>query len=37
MLYEVAQLHDGEDFQEGSTLRGALEGWSRTGVALDDL
>jgi hypothetical protein len=37
MLYEVAQIHDDEDFQEGSTLRGALKGWSRTGVALDDL
>ena len=37
MLYEVAQLHDGEEFQEGSTLRGALKGWSRTGVALDEL
>jgi hypothetical protein len=37
MLYEVAQIHDGEDFQEGSTLRGALKGWSRTGVARDDL
>jgi hypothetical protein len=37
MLYEVAQLHDGEEFQEGSTLRGALKGWSRTGVASDDL
>ena len=37
MLYEVAQLHDGEEFQEGSTLRGALKGWSRTGVARDEL
>jgi hypothetical protein len=37
MLYEVAQLHDGEEFQEGSTLRGALKGWTRTGVARDDL
>ncbi len=37
MLYEVAQLHDDEEFQEGSTLRGALKGWSRTGVALDEL
>jgi hypothetical protein len=35
MLYEVAQLHDDEEFQEGSTLRGALKGWSRTGVARD--
>jgi hypothetical protein len=37
MLSEVAQLHDGEEFQEGSTLRGAHKGWSRTGVARDDL
>jgi hypothetical protein len=37
MLYEVAQLHDDADFQEGSTLRGALKGWSRTGVARDSL
>ena len=35
MLYEVAQLHDGEEFEEGSTLRGALKGWNRTGVATD--
>jgi hypothetical protein len=35
MLYEVAQLHDGEDFDEGSTLRGALKGWRLTGVTLD--
>lgn len=37
MLYESAQLHDDEEFEEGSTLRGALSGWRRTGVALDDL
>ena len=37
MLYEVAQLHDDADFQEGSTLRGALKGWSRTGVARDEV
>lgn len=37
MLYESAQLHDDEDFEEGSTVRGALRGWRRTGVALDDL
>jgi hypothetical protein len=37
MLYESAQLHDDEDFEEGSTLRGALRGWRRTGVALDEL
>lgn len=37
MLYEVAQLHDDADFQQGSTLRGALKGWSRTGVARDEL
>jgi hypothetical protein len=33
MLYEIAQLHDGEEFVEGSTLRGALKGWHHTGVA----
>ncbi|HYN34414.1 MAG TPA: C1 family peptidase [Ilumatobacteraceae bacterium] len=37
MLYESAQLHDNEDFEEGSTARGALRGWRRTGVALDNL
>lgn len=37
MLYESAQLHDDQDFEEGSTLRGALKGWQRTGVARDDL
>ncbi len=37
MLYEIAQLYDDEDFEEGSTLRGALRGWRRTGVALDEL
>lgn len=37
MLYESAQLHDDEEFEEGSTLRGALRGWRRTGVALDEL
>lgn len=37
MLYESAQLHDDEDFEKGSTLRGAVRGWRRTGVALDDL
>lgn len=37
MLYEVAQIHDGKDFREGSTLRGALKGWRLTGVARDDL
>ena len=37
MLYEVAQIHDGEDLEEGSTLRGALRGWQRTGAALDTL
>jgi len=36
MLYELAQLHDGEAFVEGSTLRGALKGWHRTGVARDE-
>lgn len=37
MLYEIAQLHDGEEFVEGSTLRGALKGWHHTGVARDEL
>ena len=37
MLYELAQLHDDEEFDEGSTLRGALKGWSRAGVARDEL
>lgn len=37
MLYEIAQLHDGEEFAEGSTLRGALKGWHHTGVARDEL
>lgn len=37
MLYEVGQIHDGEDFDEGSTLRGALKGWRLTGVTLDEL
>ena len=37
MLYESAQLHDDADFDEGSTLRGALKGWQRTGVAIDEL
>jgi hypothetical protein len=37
MLYEMAQIHDGEEFGTGSTLRGAIEGWTRTGVATDDL
>lgn len=37
MLYEMAQFFDGETFAEGSTLRGALRGWRRVGVTLDDL
>ena len=37
MLYEMAQFHDGEAYAEGSTLRGALKGWRRVGVARDDL
>jgi hypothetical protein len=37
MLYEVAQMYDQETWEQGSTLRGALKGWSRTGVALDEL
>ncbi len=36
MMYEVAQMYDHESFESGSTLRGALKGWSRTGVALDE-
>ena len=37
MMYEVAQMYDNETWQMGSSRRGALKGWSRTGVALDDL
>jgi hypothetical protein len=37
MVYEMAQLHDGEEFGEGSTLRGAIEGWTRSGIARDAL
>ncbi len=37
MMYEMAQMYDDEAWEEGSTLRGALKGWSRTGVALDEL
>lgn len=37
MLYEGAQLHDDQDYEEGSTLRGALKGWQHTGVSRDDL
>ena len=35
MLYEMAQLYDGRDFEQGSTLRGALKGWKKLGVASD--
>jgi hypothetical protein len=40
MLYEMAQRYDGntgKSWEETSTLRGALKGWSRTGAALDEL
>ena len=37
MLYETAQVFDRYDFEEGSTLRGALKGWRRVGVAADSL
>ena len=40
MLYEMAQRYDGNtgtSWDETSTLRGALKGWSRAGAALDDL
>jgi hypothetical protein len=40
MLYEMAQRYDGNtgrSWDETSTLRGALKGWSRTGAARDDL
>ena len=37
MLYEMAQVNDGEDYQTGSTPRGALKGWKKVGVARDDL
>lgn len=33
MLYEMAQVYDQRDYDEGSTMRGALKGWSRHGVA----
>ena len=35
MLYELAQEFDGRDYEVGSTLRGALKGWNRYGVACD--
>lgn len=35
MLYEMAQIFDGENYVEGSTLRGALKGWRKVGVAAD--
>lgn len=40
MLYEMAQRYDGntgKSWDETSTLRGALKGWSRAGAARDDL
>ncbi len=40
MLYEMAQRYDGntgQSWDETSTLRGALKGWSRTGAARDEL
>ena len=40
MLYEMAQRYDGntgKSWEETSTLRGALKGWSRTGAARDEL
>lgn len=36
MMYEMAQVHDRRDFDEGSTLRGALKGWQTAGVASDE-
>ncbi|MCP4225212.1 MAG: C1 family peptidase, partial [Actinomycetia bacterium] len=33
MMYEMAQEYDGEAYDEGSTLRGALKGWSKLGIA----
>lgn len=33
MLYEMAQVYDQRDFEEGSTMRGALKGWAKHGVA----
>jgi hypothetical protein len=35
MLYEMAQVFDRRDYEEGSTLRGALKGWRKLGVAAD--
>lgn len=40
MFYEMARRYDGNTgtgWEETSTLRGALKGWSRTGAARDDL
>lgn len=37
MLYEMAQRYDDADYVEGSTMRGALKGWRKIGVASDDL
>jgi len=33
MMYEMAQEYDGEAYEEGSTLRGALKGWAKLGVS----
>lgn len=37
MLYEMAQVYDRAAWDEGSTLRGALIGWQRRGVATQEL
>ncbi|NND74896.1 MAG: C1 family peptidase [Ilumatobacter sp.] len=36
MMYEMAQVYDRADHDEGSTLRGALKGWRKTGAACED-
>ncbi len=33
MMYEMAQVYDRQEFEQGSTLRGALKGWQDSGVA----
>ncbi len=33
MMYEMAQVYDRADYEQGSTLRGALKGWRKSGVA----
>lgn len=37
MLYEMAQEFDDAPFEKGSTLRGALRGWNKLGVAAESV